>query len=200
MNRLNRVNILFFDLNYDKINEYRNVLTEINCESDKVKLNFYFYNLDLKTIMKKYVNKINGLVSPANSYGVMNGGIDTEIVKLYPNIQKKVFDKIKESTYTDSTNKHYIPVGMCEAVSLSNDLEQVLFICPTMFLPKDINHTSNVKLAFIGLLTKIKSAKLTDCSNITIACPCLGTGIGGMSGIESAKQILEACDIFYTSV
>lgn len=168
--------IIFFDYNKEKISQYQKVLGNIN--------NTIFINCLLEDLFKKY--NVDILVSPANSYGAMTGGIDRDIVKLFPVVEKNVLKKVNESVYSDSSSRKYIPVGKCKHVSLNNG--KILLIAPTMQLPQNIVGTDNIELAFSAILEAIKH--LDDC--VIVACPCLGTGVGGMSGTESAMQILSA--------
>lgn len=176
--------ILFFDINSDKINQYQSVL--------KGTKNVYFYHGSLDDVMSKY--SVDILVSPANSFGVMTGGIDRDIANKYPMVIDNVKNKINESNFVDSGGRKYIPVGKCEAVKLDNQ-KKVMIIAPTMFLPKNIVGTNNVYLAFNAILDKIEKLKYTN-YDVVVACPCLGTGVGGLTGTESANQILKSFNIF----
>jgi len=171
---------IFFDYNKEKIVEYREIL--------KSHIDAQFYYGTLVDVMKNF--DINVLVSPANSYGIMTGGIDRDIVEMYPMVIDNVNAKINQSSDFDSGGRKIIPVGRCEAVSLNNK-DKIMLIAPTMFLPKNIEGTFNVFHAFSAIL------KLTDKlpKNVLIACPCLGTGVGGLSGTKSAMQILRAIQL-----
>lgn len=177
--------IIFFDYNKDKISQYQKVLGNID--------NTSFINCSLDDLFKKY--NVDILVSPANSYGIMTGGIDRDIVKLFPTVEKNVLKKVNESVYNDSSLKKYIPVGKCKHVPLNNN-GKILLIAPTMQLPHNIVETNNIELAFSAILKAIKN--LDDC--VIVACPCLGTGVGGMSGTESAVQILRAIQLTYSKL
>lgn len=171
---------LFFDIDSTKISEYQNVLGKIK--------NLDFLHGSLDDIMKNY--NVDVLVSPANSFGVMTGGIDRDIAKKYPMVVQNVNSKVSDSYNSDSGGRKFIPVGTCEAVSLDNK-KKVLLIAPTMFLPRNIVGTNNVAMAFIAILNRTKRLKHTE-RDILVACPCLGTGVGGLGGKESANQILRA--------
>lgn len=187
--------IIFFDHDKEKIENYREILKVIN-EKEKQKKNFFsfhsnkeleldFINSELNELFE--LNKIDIIVSPANSYGHMTGGIDTDICKLDHTIQNKVYAKIHQSFYKDMDNEPYIPVGVCEPVKINNNLS--IFIAPTMKHPKDVSNTNNTFLAFNSILIYLQSL-FYHYPNLIIACPCLGTGIGNMDSKKSAKQIL----------
>lgn len=170
---------LFFDVNTKKINEYEIILKQYT--------NLCFLNCSLNDLVTDY--KFDILVSPANSFGDMTGGIDLAISKKWPNIVKNVLNKVNESKYRDSGDRKYIPVGVCEIVDL--DINKYLLIAPTMYLPGNINNSNNIERAFSAILEMTKNYK-----NMIIACPCLGTGIGGLTGTDSALQIKNAIDKF----
>ena len=174
------IKFLFFDLNEQKINEYKKILGHIK--------NTIFECNTLDEIFQKY--DVDILVSPANSYGIMTGGIDRDIAKKYPMVVKNVNDRVSVSKYSDSAGRKYIPVGACEAVNLDND-KKILLIVPTMLLPKNIIDTQNVKIAFTAMLKKIKVIHDSK-YNVLLACPCLGTGVGQLTGTYSANQILDS--------
>lgn len=173
---------VFFDYNKDKIEAYSKILS--GSHNDLV-----FLNCTLDEILVKYFGNPFILVSPANSYGDMSGGIDRDIVKKFPKCKQAVLDIIKTTGIKDRSGRNHIPVGSCRLIQLDiiNNKPRALLIAPTMETPKNIVGTNNVLLTFA---TIYKSTK--NLSNVTIvAIPCLGTGVGGMNGEESALQILK---------
>jgi O-acetyl-ADP-ribose deacetylase (regulator of RNase III) len=179
--------IIFFDLCKDKIKKYKQILDILN-EQTHIKVEFC--NLELRELVDS--KKIDIIISPANSYGAMTGGIDIDIVKLDSTIQQKVYAKVKESNYLDMDNECYIPVGTCQQIKVNHSL--TLLIAPTMKHPKDISDTNNVLLAFNAIIIFLENAAYHS-HNLVIACPCLGTGCGGMDPELSAKQILNTFKI-----
>lgn len=172
--------IVFFDQDKDKIEQYSKILKYLN-------LNMKFLHASLDDIVNKYYETNPFiLVSPANSYGDMNGGIDKAIIDKFPLVNKRVSALIKKSPYLDSGDRPFIPVGKMDFVEL-DDKKNILIVAPTMLTPRNIVGTNNIYLAFSAIYKNIKC--LDD--NVIIAIPCLGTGIGGLTGEESAKQILR---------
>ncbi len=171
---------VFFDQTKEKIDGYQKYLSSYP--------NMIFIHGTLDDILNTYYNKSTPfvLVSPANSYGNMRGGIDLCIIRKFPECEKKVLDEVKKSPYIDSTSRNIIPVGKCRCVELDNK-QNVLIIAPTMETPKNIQGTENVYAAFKAIYKVTKQLS----KNTIVACPCLGTGIGGMSGEDSALQILK---------
>jgi O-acetyl-ADP-ribose deacetylase (regulator of RNase III) len=185
--------IIFFDMDKEKVKSYQKVLNIVNEKNEKtffhhsgeIKLDFVYS--ELNNLISDH--KINIIVSPANSYGHMTGGIDRDICKINDTIKNKVSLHVNKSIYMDMDNKPYVPVGLCEPVKINEHL--TILIVPTMKHPKDITGTNNVFLAFNSILIYLKSY-YSNHHNTVIACPCLGTGIGNMSADDSAKQILHA--------
>lgn len=116
----------------------------------------------------------------------MTGGIDREIVKKFPKCKQAVLYIVRTTGVNDRSGRKHVPVGSCKLVQLDT-LPSALLMAPTMETPKNIVGTNNVFLAFSAIYENIKHL-----NNMTIvAIPCLGTGIGGMTGEESASQILK---------
>jgi O-acetyl-ADP-ribose deacetylase (regulator of RNase III) len=179
--------IIFFDLNEEKIKKYKHILNHINNKNKNI--NVDFLNCDLKKLVEEKM--IDIIISPANSYGAMTGGIDIDICELDNSIQKKVYERVKISHYFDMDNEPYIPVGICEPIKINHNL--TLLMAPTMKHPKDISETNNIFLAFNAILICLQSLQYHyHHKKITIACPCLGTGCGNIDAEISAKQIFHA--------
>lgn len=74
------------------------------------------------------------LVSPANSYGYMNGGIDLAYRFHFGiQIEHTVQAAIKK------TAGPYLPVGQALLVPTGHDVIQTLIVAPTMFIPEPID-------------------------------------------------------------
>lgn len=74
--------LLFFDHSKYKIDEYSRIIT------DNELLDMYFLEKDVQDLIKEY--KIDVIVSPANSLGFMDGGIDMYYMQMFPGIQDRV--------------------------------------------------------------------------------------------------------------
>ncbi|AYV78631.1 MAG: macro domain containing protein [Edafosvirus sp.] len=179
------VKFIFFSNEKKIINTYQKIL---NRSHSGVKLDISFVEMDVLQLLEENskIYDFNVIVSPSNSFCVMSGGIDSVYKKLFPNIESKAVKVKDESKLALSTKGYYVPVGMNIIVNTESKLCKYMIMAPTMFLPRNINGTNNVYLTFYGILTKYYDKK------ITIACPTLGTGIGGMVFEDSANQILDA--------
>jgi O-acetyl-ADP-ribose deacetylase (regulator of RNase III) len=185
------IKFIFFDMNKNFIEKYKLVLQNKIPHAE-------FYCEDLETLILKYPN-INAIISPANSYGFMNGGIDRTIDKILNNVEYLVKQQIEQVGQIDRSGRSFLPVGNCIVIPRNN---YFLFVAPTMTMPHKLpEDTLNVSLAFMAIL---KQASLLERNynnniNLTIACPCLGTGVGQLDPIISAKQILGAYNYFLSS-
>ena len=184
------ITFVFFDINESNMQIYKQILgKEIKKHFDKT----FFACGDIRTIIRNfhadYITLV--IVSPANSFGNMKGGIDFHILAMYPQCEIQVKKAISNSKYITKSGMPHIPVGKCKIINIQNT-NNYLLIAPTMFTPRDINHTNNVQLAFKAIYDKIKKIYVAnELHNIIVVCSCLGTGVGNLSANESAQQILS---------
>lgn len=120
----------------------------------------------------------DAFVSPANSYGFMDGGIDEVYADAFPGLADAVRARVSQVGE--------IPVGTCELIRIPND-DRLLMVSPTMRVPMDVSLTVNAYLATRAALIRAKRARIDS-----IAFPGMCTGVGGMSHECSARQMLKA--------
>jgi O-acetyl-ADP-ribose deacetylase (regulator of RNase III) len=131
----------------------------------------------------------DALVSPANSFGFMNGGLDFAISKnLGWHIEKKLQKIIREKYYGE------LLVGQAEIVETGHSDFPYLISAPTMRTPMTIHCSPNVYLCMKAILLLWHYGKFDNGENISdkiksIAIPGLGTGVGQMPGIVCARQM-----------
>ena len=138
------------------------------------------------------------VVSPANSYGWMRGGIDALYAELFPDVESTVRSAIL------ALHGGELPVG--EAMIVPTGLPQPRFLisAPTMrepgtLLPPD---TVNPYLAALAIFRLWCEGKLDDGTPVrevvaTIAMPGLGTGVGGVAPATCARQVVAAWDAIF---
>jgi O-acetyl-ADP-ribose deacetylase (regulator of RNase III) len=131
----------------------------------------------------------DALVSPANSFGFMNGGIDFAISKnLGWHIEKKLQKIIREKHFGE------LLVGQAEIVETDHKDFPYLISAPTMRTPMTILRSPNVYLAMKAILVLIKEKTFDDGLFIrdkvkTIAISGLGTGVGQVPPLVAARQM-----------
>jgi hypothetical protein len=81
-------------------------------------------------------------VSPANSLGYMDGGIDYVLSReMFPGLQTIVQDSIATYGLVNGFGRHYLPVG--SALYLQIHPTTHLIVAPTMFQPRDVPSSAN---------------------------------------------------------
>ena len=134
--------------------------------------------------------RADALVSPANSFGFMDGGIDESISQLFDRkIQAVVQDVIR------SKHAGELLVGEAEIVATGFDQFKFLVCAPTMRVPQNVAGTVNAFLAMRAtLLAILRFNKEHGDSIKTVAIPGFCTGAGRMPFERCAGQMRFAYD------
>lgn len=140
---------------------------------------------DVEVIHSRFedVAEYDAIVSPGNSFGLMDGGIDAAIIDYFSyGLMQRVQTEIMEQYCGEQ------PVGTCLLVCTNNDRHPILAHTPTMRIPQNIQGTDNVYNAMRAMLIAIKRA-----GNIkTVLCPGLGTCTGCMPENLAAVHMYRA--------
>ena len=130
----------------------------------------------------------DAVVSPANSFGFMDGGIDLAYRRFFGlDLQSRVQAKIQNESYGE------LPVGQATVVSTGHDAIPYLVAAPTMRVPDRIEDTVNVYLACrAALLVVLAHNHGTSRPINSVRVPALGTGIGAMPLARAAHQMHAA--------
>jgi len=127
--------------------------------------------------------KADAIVSPANSFGFMDGGIDLVYSHHFGwELQERLQHTLRESYGGE------LPVGTAQVVRTDHMDIPFLISAPTMRVPGDISGTVNVYLAFRAALLASQQSKAIR----SVLSPPLGTGVGGMPLERAAKQMHAA--------
>lgn len=137
--------------------------------------------------------KCDAVVSPANSFGFMNGGIDAVYTKHFGiEVQNNLQEIIRNFHHGE------LLVGNAEIVGTEHGNIPYLIAAPTMRVPKILeSDTINPYLSIRAVLLLVKYGKFLDgtrvCDKVqTIAFPGMGTGVGGVPFDICAHQMKEA--------
>ena len=140
----------------------------------------------------------DAIVSPANSYGFMDGCLDLRISQFFGwHVQEKLQEIIKEKHHGE------LLVGCAEIVETNHDLIPYVISAPTMRVPMILKGSVNIYLATRAVLILVKYGKFSDGTFInekvkSIAFPGMGTGVGRVPYDICALQMRRAVeDIFY---
>ena len=187
-----KINLVFCDI---KSNFVKAVKKESRKHSNGLKDMFTVQTFtgDIREI--KVNQPCTAYVSPANSFGYMDGGIDAVYMEMFEGIEQKVMNELKVHKLTTALGRHYQPIGSALLVRVSDT--QYLISAPTMWLPENVSKTRNAYWAFRAILHLLYKAnrKLPKKKRIrTVICPGLCTGCGFMPPKISASQIFQAID------
>jgi len=133
-------------------------------------------------------------MSPANSIGFMDGGIDAAYSMMFPWVQMAVQEKIKDLGKLTGLGRYYLSVGSAVVVPVS--IGCTLASAPTMFLPHDVSKTRNAYHAMMATLMAFKKQDTTPMPMHTLVATGLCCGYGKMDPTVSAQQIRQAYDDF----
>jgi O-acetyl-ADP-ribose deacetylase (regulator of RNase III) len=138
----------------------------------------------------------DAVVSPANSFGFMDGGIDMLYSKFFGwQVQEKLQRIIKEQHHGE------LLVGSAELVPTGYAQIPYLIAAPTMRVPMELNDTVNPYLAARAVLLLIEHGRFRVGPLAgqplkeqikRVAFPGLGTGVGRVPAIICAHQVRAA--------
>jgi len=133
----------------------------------------------------------DAIVSPANSFGDMSGGLDKAIDDFYKGTaQSMAMEAIRDQYHGE------LPVGNAIILNMRHQQFPHLIIAPTMRIPGRVDDTINAYLAMRALLTCIIDYNLrAEQPILHIAMTSLCTGIGRMPYQKAAEQMLVAYDM-----
>lgn len=137
----------------------------------------------------------DAIVSPANSFGFMDGGLDSLISHHFGwHVQERLQQRIQERHHGE------LLVGQAEIVATDHAKIPYLIAAPTMRVPMILGQeTVNVYLATRALLLLVQHGTFEDGSPIgemvqRVAVPGMGTGVGRVPADICARQMKQAVD------
>lgn len=137
--------------------------------------------------------------SPANSFGLMDGGIDEAITMLFG---QQMMDRVQIMIIEKYGGEQ--PVGTSEIVRGTADgIDRVRYVAhtPTMIIPSLISNTDNVYMAMRAMLMAVENHnKAADTFGVqrinTLVCSGLGTGAGRVPFAKAARDMAKAYHTF----
>lgn len=132
----------------------------------------------------------DAVVSPANSFGDMSGGVDKHIDDFYKGAaQEAIMARIRSDFLGE------LPVGMAIVVPMSNTRLPFVIAAPTMRVPQDVANSLNAYLAMRAVLVAVHRHNMHAQTPIrTVAIPGMCTGVGQMPCPIAARQMRAAYD------
>lgn len=153
-------------------------------------LQLYFHNEDVILInenFEKFVKntKVQCVVSPANSFGIMDGGYDLALTKWYGNqLEERVQKYIIENYYGEQ------PVATSFIIDAGKD-NQYLIHTPTMRTPEKIVDT---RVIYQSMRTTLLIAKKNKIESILIPM------FGGATGCVRPQVVAEMMYLGYCQI
>ena len=128
----------------------------------------------------------DAVVSPANSFGFMDGGVDHSLsLRFGGSVQERLQQLIRRLPVRE------LLVGQALLVPTGDLRIPWLIASPTMRLPASIEGTLNAYLAMKAILSIALTADSVPPIN-SVAVPGLGTGVGRLEPTTSAIQMFAA--------
>jgi O-acetyl-ADP-ribose deacetylase (regulator of RNase III) len=127
-------------------------------------------------------------VTAGNAFGIMTAGIDAAVVARFgPELMARVQHHIMDRYFGEQ------PVGTAFVLPTGDPRLPFLAHAPTMRVPGSIAGTDKVYAATWAALLAIAAHNQTSDEKIEVAAfPALGTGFGGVSFDEAARQMAVA--------
>ena len=123
------------------------------------------------------------LVSPANSFGFMDGGIDAAYRVFFgAQIENTVQDAIKHRP------EGHLPVGASLVVRTGHARVPFLIVAPTMLMPEMVESRNCYRaMRAVLRIADVDAEVVRD-----VYCPGLATGVGGVPPNNAAAMMAEA--------
>lgn len=152
----------------------------------------------------------DAIVSPANSFGFMDGGIDMVYTRHFGWQLSERLQKVIRKDYDGE-----VLVGQAVIIPTFEEeperqdwskynqgqMIKYLICAPTMRVPLDVSDTVNAFLAFKAVILAVNkhNANLKDDQEKirSVLCPGLGTAVGCMPADRCAYQMMTAYQTFY---
>lgn len=128
--------------------------------------------------------KVDAIVNPANSYGMMGGGVAGAI-------RRKGGAQIEK----EAVSKAPIPIGQAVLTQAGSLMAKHIIHAPTMTEPAEITNLKKVKQATQAALECADRAGLKS-----IAFPGMGTGVGRADPQEAAQAMVVIAQSFRPKV
>ncbi|AEE54249.1 macro domain-containing protein [Haliscomenobacter hydrossis] len=147
----------------------------------------YFSSTEDVVIVEGDITKIpcDAIVSPANSFGFMDGGLDYALSERFGwDLEKQLQRTIKELPEGE------LLVGQALVIETNDHEIPFLISAPTMRIPTNFNINTSVNAYLVMKAILIKAKQHPSIQRVAI--PGLCTGIGQMEENIAAKQMFQA--------
>jgi O-acetyl-ADP-ribose deacetylase (regulator of RNase III) len=129
--------------------------------------------------------RVDAVVSPANSFGFMDGGIDLAYRSFFgARVERRLRELIAMRPERE------LPVGQALVIPTGHPRITRLVVAPTMRMPMRIAGTNQAYLASWAAFKR--ASEVRDPPIETLGMPGMGTGIGAMDPEECSQQMEQA--------
>ena len=148
-------------------------------------------NLNIPCYQEDIFNSEKGstLVSPANTYGIMDGGLDQEFLNFFGyELQTQVLN------YLDNMHEGKLDIGKSQIIPTNHNKYKHIIITPTIEKPGFRSSPKNIYDAtksIINETTKFNKGAPVSFKIKNLVIPGLGTGFGDMIPQESANAFVQ---------
>ncbi len=133
----------------------------------------------------------DALVSPANSFGFMDGGLDWSISDLFEWKIQAIVQKVIRTKHAGE-----LLVGDAEIVATNHEKFRYLVCAPTMRIPQNVESSINAFLAMRAILLSVQRFNAANNgAKKSVVIPGLCTGVGKMPYERCARQMRTAYDL-----
>ena len=170
--------------------------------AEYLNLTFVDHNFEVVRAYSQAFSKINGckfqhdnifrvgpgtLVSPANSHGDMNDGIDRDYKEKFEGIEGRL------ANFIGNIHAGKLEVGKAQIVPTHDKNHPYIVFAPTVERFGDASSEENVRLATKAILMEVlKFNKKPEGRGIArLLIPGLGTGCAGLFPEESARGVIQ---------
>lgn len=185
----------------------KSIITNISLNKKYIDLSKKVFKYSYNMLLQDYKPRRKKVfyISPANSLGFMDGGIDKALSRvMFSGIEKIVKYQIRKFGKKNILNQKYLPIGSSiiikplktDTVAHLQNHECYMVVAPTMLLPQPVTDTKNCYYATMAALYNIfVNGKHRDCEVVFTSMCC---GYGYMDEKESLNQFIQGVKDFQT--
>ena len=144
-----------------------------------------------------YFEMVDCIMTTANSFGRMDGGVDgavNALMTMYEPSQRLFLHRVQDDIVREYHGEQ--PVGTCLLVPTSHPRISFVAHAPTMRVPEDVSDGLNAYLAFRAVMSAVRRHNTTTTTAFSpirhiLCAPCC-TSSGSMAAPRAAKQMRAA--------
>lgn len=155
-------------------------------------------NVSGKKTVIQVCEEADCIVSPANSFGQMDGGIDAALTEMLSTDEDADYigKKVRKVIWNEYFGEQ--PIGTCLMIPTDNEKFPWLAHAPTMTTPMNVKGSFNPYYAFKAVLGEVlkvnRSLDLPDHRIKSVLTTTFATGCGGVEMEEALEQMRLAYD------